>query len=222
MGQQLLSCPLFTGLSVREIEDCLACCQAVTTPYDREQVIFRPGDTPDRLLILLEGMVRVCSYTPSGERRVIASFDRVGELFGEVFLFLSDTPYEHFAEAASPARVLGLPRDFILRTDGQDYHARLVANVLAIFAQKAYFLNQRVQVLSCATLRQKLARLLLRSAGPDDWAVLGMNREALADFLGAARPSVSRELSHMQRDGLIECARTGIRLTDRAALEELV
>ena len=71
-----------------------------------------------------------------------------------------------------------------------------------------------------STLAEK--GLLLRSAGPDGWAMLGMNREALADFLGAARPSVSRELSHMQRDGLIECARTGIRLTDRAALEELV
>lgn len=222
MEQQLLHCPLFAGLSADEIADCLTRCQAVTTPYHREQVIFRPGDTPDRLLILLEGGVRVCGYAPSGERRVIASFDRAGELFGEVFLFLPDTPYEHFAEAVSPARVLGLPRDFILRTDGCGYHARLVANVLAIFAQKAYFLNQRVQVLSCATLRQKLARLLLRSAGPDDRAVLGMNREELADFLGAARPSVSRELSHMQRDGLIECTRSSIRLANRAALEELV
>lgn len=31
--------------------------------------------------------------------------------------------------------------------------------MLAIFAQKAYYLNQKIQIISCATLRQKIAKI---------------------------------------------------------------
>ena len=48
-----------------------------------------------------------------------------------------------------------------------------------------------------------------------------MNREQLADFLGVARPSLSRELMKMQKDGLIEVGRKSIRICDRDAVEML-
>lgn len=220
MEHPLSSCPLFAGLAPGEIQACLDACGAAVRSYAREQIIFRPGETPARLLVLLEGAVRVGRYLPDGERRVVASFDRPGELFGEVFLFLPNTPYEHFAEAAAPCRVLALPRDFFACAPAA--RERLVENLLSIFAQKAYFLNQRVQILSCATLRQKLARVLLRHAAPDGRVRLPMGREELADFLGAARPSVSRELARMRDDGLIAFSRAEIRLLEPAALERLV
>lgn len=50
---------------------------------------------------------------------------------------------------------------------------------------------------------------------------LHMNREQLADFLGVARPSLSRELMKMQKDGLIEVGRKSIRICDRDAVEML-
>ncbi len=50
---------------------------------------------------------------------------------------------------------------------------------------------------------------------------LRMNREQLADFLGVARPSLSRELMRMQKDGLIEVSRKTIRICDRDAVEML-
>ena len=48
-----------------------------------------------------------------------------------------------------------------------------------------------------------------------------MKREALADFLGTTRPSLSRELMKLQQEGLIEVEKNRIKIIDRSELEAL-
>ncbi len=48
-----------------------------------------------------------------------------------------------------------------------------------------------------------------------------MNREQLADFLGVARPSLSRELMRMQADGLVLVSKKTITVLDKEAVELL-
>ena len=48
-----------------------------------------------------------------------------------------------------------------------------------------------------------------------------MKREELADFLGVARPSLSRELMRMQADGLIEVSKKYIYIKDQDSIEML-
>ena len=50
---------------------------------------------------------------------------------------------------------------------------------------------------------------------------LHMNREQLADFLGVARPSLSRELMRMQADGLVLVSKKTITVLDKEAVELL-
>jgi hypothetical protein len=94
--------------------------------------------------------------------------------------------------------------------------------MLQIFAQKTYYLNQRLNILSCGSLRQKLARIILKNAHKKEKVQLNMNREELADFLNAARPSLSRELMKMQDEGLIAIDRQEIKILDMEALAELM
>ena len=44
----------------------------------------------------------------------------------------------------------------------------------------------------------------------------------MADYLGVARPSLSRALMRMQKDGLIEAGKNEIKILDREKLEILV
>ncbi len=86
--------------------------------------------------------------------------------------------------------------------------------MLSILAQKAYYLNQKLNILSSNTLRQKISKLLLRNSSKDGNVILKMNREELADFLNVARPSLSRELMKMQEDGLIKIDKNKIKIID--------
>ena len=214
--------PLFAGLSPDEISACLNCAHVQTKMYEKEELIFQQEALPQSLLVLLTGSVVVGQHGSDGSRRIVAAFEQPGELFGEVFVFLNK-PYEHFAQASAPTKVLALPKDFLTHTCGHGCpsHVRMISNLLAILAEKSYALNRRVQVLSRPTLRQKLAALLLQNANENDTATLYMNREELADYLNAARPSVSRELMRMQRDGLIQLRQADI-FINRAALQALL
>lgn len=221
MLEQLRQSALFAEMSDAEIDGCLKCSKSKTAVYEKDELLFCQEDLPDRLWVLLDGTVVVGSDSKDGRRSLVASFDKPGELFGEVFLFLNRGSYDHYAQAASAVRVLQIPRDFLCHTCGENctYHAKLISNMLSILARKAYLLNQRLQVLSCATLRQKIALALLQSAAGEE-TLPSMSREDLADYLGAARPSVSRELMRMQRDGLLKIDKKRISL-QREALQDL-
>lgn len=224
MALQFKNSPLFSGMSESDIENCLRCSQSEIITYQKDDIIFYQTDEPRNLLVLAEGTVAVCHDTISGKRSIVATFDRSGELFGEVFLFLNRKEYDHYAQAVTPASVLQIPKEFLYHTCGNNcgYHSRLISNMLSILAQKAYFLNQKVQILSCATLRQKIARILLKNCQPDGKVLLAMNREELADFLNTARPSLSRELMNMQDDGLITIHKREIYISDFDQLQNIL
>ena len=50
---------------------------------------------------------------------------------------------------------------------------------------------------------------------------LDMTREELADYLGAARPSLSRTLTQMQDEGIISIHKRVIRIENPELFEEL-
>lgn len=221
MISQLKKSPLFFGMSESEIETCLSCSRSEIVSYEKDEMIFRQRDVPSKLLVLAEGSVIVFNDSSTGKRSIMATFDQPGELFGEVFVFLNKREYDHYAQAASPSKILQMPREFLYHTCGNScgHHEKLISNMLSILAQKAYFLNQKLQIVSCATLRQKIAKVLLHNCGADGKVTLSMNREELADFLNTARPSLSRELMKMQEDGLLKIEKRDIFIPDAEKLQ---
>lgn len=71
------------------------------------------------------------------------------------------------------------------------------------------------------SLRQKIAKFLIKNSEPDGKVALSMNREDLADFLNTARPSLSRELMNMQEDGLIRILKQNIHIEDFDELQNI-
>jgi CRP-like cAMP-binding protein len=224
MIDKLKGSPLFMGMTESDIERCLKCSGAEVLTYEKEELLFLQSDAPCKLMILLEGAIAICNDSVSGKRSIVTTVNQAGELFGEVFLFLNKHAYDHYAQAVTSSRVLTMPREFFFRTCGKQctYHAQLISNMLAILAQKAYYLNQKLQIMSCATLRQKITKVLLRNLSNDGRVTLSMNREELADFLNTARPSLSRELMKMQEDGLIQMKKKEILILQLDELQNLI
>ena len=67
-------------------------------------------------------------------------------------------------------------------------------------------MNDRVQILSKTTIREKIVTFLSQYSnrfGSKTFSV-PFDRETLALYLGVNRSALSRELSAMQRDGILE------------------
>jgi len=207
---------LFDRMNDDEIEHCLKCSKSAIVSYKKDEIIFFEEDTPKKLFILIEGSVSICNDSLSGKRNIITTINHEGDLFGEVFLFINKNEYENYAIALNDTKLLQMPKEYLYSSCGKNctFHTLLISNMLSILARKAYYLNQKLNILSSNNLRQKISKLLLRNSSKDGNVKLEMNREELADFLNVARPSLSRELMKMQDDGLIKIDRKKIKIID--------
>lgn len=223
MERALEASPLFSGMTGPEARLCLQCSGAREEAHGKGALVFTESDPPNRLFVLLEGVVSVCRDSADGKRAVMARVDAPGDLFGEVHVFLGRPSYGCSVLAETPVRVLAIPGRFFYATCEKacTVHSRMIRNMLGIFAHKAFFLTRRISLLSSGSLRRKLAALLLEHRQADGSIALGMNREQMADFLGVARPSLSRELAAMREEGLLDMHGREISAPDARALAYL-
>ncbi|HAS74537.1 MAG TPA: transcriptional regulator, partial [Clostridiales bacterium UBA8960] len=101
-------------------------------------------------------------------------------------------------------------------------HQKLIENMLFIMSKKALMLSRKVDYLSIRSLRGKLCAYLI-----EQWKMQGtqifslpMNRDELADFFNVARPSISRELSKMKEDHLIDFHKASFKIIDVDRMKE--
>ena len=193
---------LFSGVNEKDLTAHLNKCGAREREIPAGDYVFREGDEAKGLFILLDGAVEVEKNDFSGKRHMVNRFRQKGTVFGEVYLFLEDRPYDFACRAIEDCRLLFVPREAFDPSESA-VARKLVANMLSVLAKKAYFLNQKMVVLSAGSMEKKIARhLLFVNPTGEDFEL--MNREALADYLAVPRPSLSRTLMKMHREGLID------------------
>ena len=215
---------LFRDISREEIEKMFRCSKTVERSFEEGSYIFRQGETPRNLFLVLEGTVMISKDFASGKRDVLFMVGQ-GDVFGEMFLFADTKAYWYDAIAQGRVKVLEIPWQFFycFCSNACEHHRMITRNMLEIQSEKNFTMTRKLHLLSGTTLRERIALWLVEQtdAAGADTVRLAMNREELADYLGTTRPSLSRELMKMQQEHLIEADRNTIRIVDRDALETL-
>jgi len=213
------------GLSEEQCRLLLESKFVQAVQYRKGEVVFHETDRPRDLLLLHKGKILVAKDTMSGRRIILTTIDQPGELFGEVYAFMNLPQYDMYAEAVADSLVLKIHTDLLEQTDNGELLAvveRIQRNLLSVFAQKAYHMNQRMRVLGSTTLREKIARYLMNRQKPGSMVVHVQPREEMADYLNVTRPSLSRELMNMADEGILSVDRREITILDQDALEEVL
>ena len=187
--------PLFHGMTEQKIEEILMQEQCRRKKYEKGTFVFLEGDVPKSLFLLIQGKVTISQSTMSGRRILLTDITRSGDLFGEVYLFIGKEAYDMDAQAVEDSEVLW-------------------QNMLEIFAKKAYLMNQKVKVLGCASIREKIVRYLFERKNTDGTIRGNLVREEMAEYMNVTRPSLSRELGSMQKEGILEIQGRDIRIAD--------
>ena len=145
-------------------------------------------------------------YDFDGQPIVMAQVE-AGGTFGEALCFLKRKTWI-VIEALEDSTVLWLKTASLEASPESMLAMTLRKRFISMMAQRLLAQNGRIQILSKTTLRAKiitfLSQLALREGDEFD---IGFNRSELAQYLGADRSALSRELSAMQRDGLIRYTR---------------
>lgn len=205
-------CPLFKGMTGEELCHALSFYRAELRHYEKGDFIKGATDRLTFFGLVLSGIVQVYMDEIDGSHMVMATVEE-GRSFGESLCFLKkESPI--YICAASPADVLCLECDNLKNASGKEEN-EILLRFTSMLAERTLMMNDRIQILSKLSIREKIMTMFSEYPG----ASLGknfevpLNREDMAAYLGTDRSSLSRELSRMKKEGIIDYYRNSFRIT---------
>ena len=120
--------------------------------------------------------------------------------------------------------MLLIPYERLLLSDGSPAHQQTLRNLVRTISDKYFSLSRRIDLLVMKSLRAKVAAYLLSEAARAHSLTFSIpfSRIQLADYLNCDRSALSRELSTMQKEGLIDTYRSSFKLLEPDALQQMV
>lgn len=217
----LAECGLFQAISPAELKALLVCLHAEECHYEKGEVVLSMGQRVTGCLLILSGAVRAESVTVDGSHTLTA-YHGPGALVGDVLMATPDNTSPVYVIAAERATLLRLPYRRIMGSCAQccPRHSQLRENLLSEIAVKFWNQRRRTAYLSTHSLRGRIALYLLDQDG--DRFMLGLTRENLADLLCVNRSALCRELSRMQKEGLIQFHKDAFHILNRAELQRCI
>ncbi|RDI95127.1 Crp/Fnr family transcriptional regulator [Meiothermus sp. QL-1] len=180
----------------------------------RKEVIYRAGDRAEAIYQLERGLVRIVEILPDG-RQLTLRHVLPGDYFGEEAL--SERQYRYTAEALTEAAACALDPRALSNDDLRALAANLACQMAQVQAYETH--------LQWGELRSRICRYLLYLAGTaaqgqDERGVyVTASHEEIADATASTRESVSKLLSDLRQEGLLDTGYRKIYLVDRQRLE---
>jgi len=205
---KILQCsPLFDGIQMEDLSAMLSCIGGHTVTAAKGQTIFREGDPATHVGMVLSGAVRMVREDYYGNRSIVAHIGP-SELFGETYACAGTTslPISIVADEDCHLLLMDCRRITTTCCSACEFHNRIIFNLLKLVATKNLVFDQKIQVTSKRTTREKLMAYLLNQAkinGSSSF-LIPYDRQELADYLEVDRSGLSAEISKLRREGILE------------------
>jgi CRP/FNR family transcriptional regulator, cyclic AMP receptor protein len=205
----------FASLGGEAIEAIATLCVARSLRVD--ETLFLKGDPGDALYAVRRGKVRIATSTDAG-KRITLNILGPGDVFGEIAL-LDGRPRTADAVSAEASELLMVQRrDFLALLERRP---TVAIAVIELLCARLRWMSDRMEESALLPIPVRLARRLVGLT--DDYGdEINVSQEELADFVGATRESVNRQLRGWERRGFVELGRNRIRLVDRKGLMPLL
>lgn len=218
MDRNITGFPLFAGCAEAELKKFIETAPCRRCAYKKGAQLIRQGDKVEAAGLLLSGRVKAFHVSQNGEesiRSVLSS----GDIFGQILMASERDESPVSIEALEETSVLYVPLQAILRAPGTCGET-LRMNLLHLISARCWQLTRQVSFLSEKTVRGRIAAYLLQQRGTagSDSILLPVNREELAQLLCVNRSALSRELSAMQKEGLIDFYHSSFHLINISGL----
>lgn len=195
---------LFSDLGENEIDHALDFFKAANKSYAKGQIFISPEDDLKNFGLVLSGTVQIYTLDIDGSQMIMATV-LPGETFGESLSYLKRKS-EIFAVALADTDILWLSPERIQGADIiSDREKELLNRFISLLANRALTMNDRIQILSKLSIREKLIAFFtetVRKYKSYSFS-LPFDRADMAIYLGCDRSALSRELSKMNSEGLI-------------------
>ena len=199
-------CPLFEGIEDKDLLGLMGCLGAKLMSFEKKYTIFTEGSRAKYLGIILSGSAQIIQLDYYGNRSILSVIE-ASELFGEAFACaeLEAIPVSVVANEACDVLLIECERILHTCSKACGFHQRLIFNLMKDIATKAIMFQQKIEIVSKRSTREKLLAYLniqSKKAGSRSFDI-PFDRQELADYLEVERSGLSAEISKLRKEGIL-------------------
>jgi|WetSurMetagenome_2_1015567.scaffolds.fasta_scaffold297865_2 CRP/FNR family transcriptional regulator, dissimilatory nitrate respiration regulator len=221
MYQVLMSSPLFRGISGDELTTLFQSINHYFKQFRSGELLAQAGENVDKAMLLVSGRLQGEMVDFAGNSLKIEELDPP-QMVAAAFLFGPQSRFPVYLSAITDGKILVIPKkDFISMLT---LEPRVMVNYINIVSGKAQFLSGKITFLSLKTIREKIAYFLLQKMKNDsnNLIIIEQTQTNLADLFGITRPSLSRTILEMEKQGILTWTRESVKILDLVKLNQVL
>ncbi len=218
--QYLSEVALFEGLPNEDLMDLASL--ATIKKYSKHQIIYRVGDTPDDVFVLVNGIIKIISKSGEG-REVIKTIIHPKSLFGIEYLSSQNVRLN---------TAKSIDKDLVcFAINSKDFKAYLKENwaltekFIKMQGARLMYLEERFESLVFKDARERIIDFLKdnaktngRQVGLEMLIKHSLTQQDIANYTGTSRQTVTYVLNDLKRQNQIYFKRKSILIRDIANL----
>ncbi|MCD8390700.1 MAG: Crp/Fnr family transcriptional regulator, partial [Firmicutes bacterium] len=161
-------------------------------------------DVSEKIMILTKGAARLLTVDPNGRSGIVEFFDENSVILSSLMRYSGNITY--ILSFTEPSTLMSFsPDDFVNIKSHTDIFGEFLSAVMAGISDSAVKLNIRTAITACRTTRSKLAEYFnyMRLSTNSVRFKIPISMSELADYIGADRAAMLREIKKMQDEGLL-------------------
>lgn len=220
LSDNLKRCILFKDIKYEDLSNFLNMSNYIIKKYPKGNMVVIEGGNFEELGILLEGLLEVQTLYPSGKLLTFAQLKPV-ETFGEAIIFSKMNKFPATIVAIKDSKIMFINKEDLISCLTNCH--KFMENFLKLLSNKLLMLNKKVKMLSLESIRKKIGNFLKEEYKKQGSNIIkvSLSRKEMAEHMGIQRPSLSRELIKMRKEGIIEFDKKVIIIKDMRALSKL-
>ena len=194
---------LFQGIEPDRVKELIELMDGNIKKYSKGEVIYESGNYINKFAIVISGEVLIERYDENGNRVIFSKIEEGGH-FGDSYVFLKEIPIMIDVVAGKDTEVLFI--DILKLYEIKLEDNRILLNITKILAKKNVVLSKKIIHSSSKTIRGKITSYLReqRIMNKSKKFKIKYNRQILSEYLNCDRSQLSKELSKMKKEGIID------------------
>lgn len=169
--------------------------------FDKEQVVFDEGAKCHGIGIVIEGEILIKTFTYNIKEEIITII-KENNIFGQYLLFSKNDKYLGMGIASKKTKIAYISKTNLILLLSSN--KAFLEEYLKLICDEAVKIKQQAKLLAHKNIRDRIMFYLMNHQ--KDKIVYLKSVTFLANTLSIPRPSISRELTNMENDGLIKRA----------------
>ena len=195
---------IFANISEKDKCKLLKTLEANTYFFKKNDTFFSTIKNENTIGIVLSGLLQIVKIDYEGNKTLIEELED-GDIFGSTISSIQNA--EHNIVIKEDSTIILIDYSQIINCQlEKDYYLQFMKNLLEIIMNKIQEKNERLEILTKKTIRNKLLEYfnIMQKKHGSRYVYLPFNFSDLADYLVIDRSAMSREIKYLKEEGFIE------------------